>query len=87
MIDTLGILLTCLACLYVAIRAVQLDAMLPWFQPPRREAGAPDAAVPGEGAGPATPSPGARPRRAAAPAPRPARPGGWRARAWQDGEG
>jgi hypothetical protein len=36
MIDTLTILLTCAACIYVAFQAVRLDGMLPWFTPPTR---------------------------------------------------
>jgi hypothetical protein len=36
MIDSLTILLTCAACIYVAFQAVRLDRLLPWFAPPVR---------------------------------------------------
>lgn len=41
MIDSLSIILSTLACLYVVYRAVQLDRILPWF-------GAPAARPPSE---------------------------------------
>ncbi|MCO6417743.1 hypothetical protein JYK14_16470 [Siccirubricoccus sp. KC 17139] len=91
MIDNFGILVTCLACLYVAFRAVQLDAMLPWFQPPQRPLAeaeeveaTPPPAAPRRAARTAAPRPaGAEARRAPEPPTPPRTPGGggWRARA------
>jgi hypothetical protein len=45
MLDLFGILFSSLLILFVVVRAVQLDRMLPWFQSiKRRDAENPDAA-------------------------------------------
>ena len=35
MLDTLGILISSIVLLLVIVRAIQLDAVQPWFRPPK----------------------------------------------------
>jgi hypothetical protein len=63
MVDMLAIMLVTGACLYVTIRAVMLDRMLPWFVPPAaREPEREEPASPARDTMPSPPATGWRSR-------------------------